>query len=341
MTARWALTRYAVTGGTGTLGRAIIRRLVEDGSAERVVSVSRDEVKIGQLLDEYGLHGVVRPLLGDVRDAPQGGVSVRLVQAFAGCQVVIHAAALKRIQQGAYSPFEMQKTNIDGTVNVIHAAAEAGVERLVVVSSDKACEPINLYGATKLVAEHLAVQANAYTWPKGLRIGVVRYGNVLGSRGSVLEVWARQLAAGGPLTISDPTMTRFVITQDQAARFVLDAVYDVQGGEVFVPILPACTVGDLANAFFAVHEPPEGQQVIVTGMRPGGEKHHERLLNPEEAAHRLRARDGRYVVTPSHREWTAEPYLGEETAIVGQPYDSAHAPKLTSDQLVKLIEEAA
>ena len=335
MTDRWAIARYAVTGGTGFLGRAIIRRLLADGSAERIVSVARDEVKRDDLLEEFGHDPRLRAMLGDVRDRE------RMEDAFAGCQAVIHAAALKRVGTGAYDADEMTKTNILGTRAVIRAALAAGVERLIVVSSDKACEPTNHYGKTKAAAEDLAVNANTYAYPRGLRIGCVRYGNVLGSRGSVLELWDRQLAEGNAAGLTDARMTRFIITIEQAVHFVLDAAYDVEGGEIFVPVLPAARIEDLFVAFYLAGPMARGADLVRLGFRPGGEKLHERLLTDEEASHRLAdAGPGRYAVLPTHREWSAEPYPWKPTTL-DAPYDSGTAPKLTYSELLDMMRGLA
>lgn len=280
--------KVAITGGTGTLGRVLIPRLLVDG-AERVVSVSRDEVKADALTAEFP-HPNLRVFLGDVRDQQ------RLEQVFAGCDTVVHAAALKRVTSG-YSPSEMIKTNIGGTINVIQAAKEAGCSRVLFVSSDKAVHATNLYGATKFTAECYAVQSNSYTFPAGLRVSCTRYGNVLGSRGSVTEIWAA-LPQEVPIPITHPEMTRFMITQEQAVGFILQALSVMQGGEVFVPTLPAFSVVDLAQALYP------GRPVRFLGLREGGEKVHESLVSDEEWG-RLCWSDVGVEIRPSFNTWEA------------------------------------
>lgn len=280
-----------VTGATGTFGRAFLRRVLPDSRWERVVAYSRDEVKQAALLGEFD-SGKLRLFLGDVRDPS------RLAMAFRGVETVVHAAALKRVDAGAYSPSEMIHTNIVGTMNVVGAAIQAGVRRVVVISSDKAVAATNIYGATKFCAETFAVQANAYGHPSGTRIAAVRYGNVLGSRGSVLHVWRDQVARGVPVTITDPQMSRFIMTIEQAVNLVLFALDAMHGGEVMVPLLPSAHMDLLAHAVAGADYPTQ-----VTGLRPGGEKLAESLLNEEEPARTYQV--GRYfVVTPSHHEWT-------------------------------------
>jgi FlaA1/EpsC-like NDP-sugar epimerase len=185
------------------------------------------------------------------------------------------------------------------------------------------------------VGECLAVQANATYFPRGTAISCVRYGNVLDSRGSALEIWRRQLADGMPLTLTDPAMTRFIITADEAVQFVLDAAYDMEGGEVFVPILPAATIGDLATAL-ALEAGVEDPPFLITGPRPGGEKYHESLLNGEERRHRLRLHAAKYAVIPTHREWSRTPYTGEPI-VLDEPYTSETAPRLTVGVIRSLL----
>lgn len=286
--------RVLVTGGSGTFGRAFIRRFVR--RADAVVSFSRDEQKAAALVEEFKDAKPFKAFLGDVRDRE------RLKMAMSGVDVVVHAAALKRIDVGAYSPGELVQTNIFGTMNVVNAAIEAHVRSVVVISSDKAVAPTNLYGATKLCAETYAVQSNAYGYPKGTKISCVRYGNIIGSRGSVYHIWKKQAEAGERLTMTDPNMTRFVMTIEEAVDLVDFAITHAEGGEVFLPMLPACAMGTFAGAVAPNHE------WEIIGRRPGGEKDHESLLNEEEIF-RTRYADGIYLaVLPTHREWTSEEY---------------------------------
>jgi UDP-N-acetylglucosamine 4,6-dehydratase len=289
--------RVCITGGTGTFGRAMVRTLLARG-AERVVVLSRDEVKQGDLATALGHPSALRCLLGDVRDRG------RLVQAFWGCEVVIHAAALKRVDQVAYDPAEALATNVLGTQHVCEAAVAAGVRQVVVLSSDKAVAPTTYYGATKMLAESLAVAYNAYSVPRGTAIACTRYGNVAGSRGSVLEVWRRALRTGAPIRLTDPTMTRFWMTLHEAVDLVLRTLRFMRGGEIVVPELPAFRLGDLAAAVAGPEYP-----VQCVGLRPGGEKWHEELLTAEEVRRTVaRVAEVVYVVQPSHRSWSAVPY---------------------------------
>lgn len=287
-----------ITGATGTFGRAFLRRVLTDGTYGRVVAFSRDEVKQAALKDEFGEKPGFKLFLGDVRDAQ------RLGMAMSGVDTVVHAAALKRVDAGSYSPSEMIATNVIGTMNVVNAAILNRVPRVVVISSDKAVHPTNIYGASKYMGECYAVQANAYGFPTGTRIAAVRYGNILGSRGSVIHIWRDQLKRGLPLTVTDPRMTRFIMTIEHAVDLVLFAIQNMAGGEVFIPALPSATIGNLLEAV----APPADHPVTYTGLRPGGEKLAESLLNEEEPCRtRQCPDDDYYVITPSHHDWTADP----------------------------------
>lgn len=301
------MSRFLITGGTGTFGRAFIARILDRPDTERLVCFSRDEVKQGELASRYGgfNHPRLRLFLGDIRDTS------RLTQAMHGIDVVIHAAALKRVEQGAYSPFEMVQTNILGTRNVIEAAATAGVSNVMVLSSDKAVAPWTLYGGTKFCAEQLAVYANSYTYPRGTRIAAVRYGNVFGSRGSVIDVWRQYAQRGDMLPITSPHMTRFWITLDEAIDLVVRALPCVQGGEIFVPVLPSVHMVDVAQAVAAEAGAQLPYPLQLIGLRPGGEKLHEELLTIEEVPRTYGDVDRVfYAVTPSHRLWSGEPWVG-------------------------------
>lgn len=296
------MSSILITGGTGTLGRALIRRIRRDGMWERVICLSRDEVKQAQVRAEF--QDFPRLFLGDVRDRQ------RLAVAFRGVETVVHAAALKRVDAGAYSPSEMKATNVDGTMNVVDMAIQEGVRRVVVVSSDKGVAPTNIYGKSKSLAEDLAINANSYGYAAGTHICAVRYGNVLGSRGSVIGLWRDQLARGEPLTVTDPRMTRFVMTIEQAVDLVLHAIGAMIGGEVFVPLLPSAQILALARAVAN----NDHVRYECVGMRAGGEKLSEALLNEEEPS-RTRLLRGHYVVTPSHHEWVGgQPWPGEALA---------------------------
>ena len=287
-----------ITGGTGTFGRAFIRAAIESGRYDRIVSLSRDEQKVASVNEEFGSFPGFRAFIGDVRDRD------RLRDACRGIDTVIAAAALKRVDSTCYNPDELYKTNVAGVDNTIRAAADCGVQRVLVVSSDKACAPTNPYGVSKAMAESCSTSANVWAYPRGTRISVVRYGNVLGSRGSVIGIWKSQLAARQPLTITDHRMTRFVLTIEQAVAFSERALACMEGGEIFVPVLPSAEIPELARAVGG-----ERCGIVETGLRPGGEKLAEALLNEEEPS-RTVVRDGMYVITPSHHEWRATPFEG-------------------------------
>ena len=297
--------RIAITGGSGSLGRALVTRLIADG-ADRIVTFSRDEAKRAALHRDFGAHPGFRACAGDVRDRD------RLVSLFRGCDVVLHGAARKVVTAHPDEPEELLKTNVLGTVNVIEAAAQAGVGRVLIVSSDKAVEAINCYGVSKAMAEHLAVASNVRLFPRGTRVAVVRYGNVLASSGSVVQLWRDQLARGERLQVSDDRMTRFWLSLPQAAGFVLEAIARLRGGEIFVPHLPAAPLLTLAQALAGDFPDGDGPLGIGIGIRPGGEKLHESLLSESEIR-RARQASAFYVVAPyQHDEmWDSRPWTGE------------------------------
>ncbi len=287
--------RILVTGGTGSFGQAAIRRLLvereqidvtpagaveiqtlEGGPANHdLIVFSRDELKQHEMREAGLVDERLRYFIGDVRDVG------RLRRAMRGVDVVIHAAALKQVDSCEYNPLEAKKTNIDGTANVIDAALDCGVGKVLMVGTDKAVDPVNLYGATKLVAEKLMVDANAYSGKDGTRFSSTRYGNVISSRGSVLPRFMAQYAAAEPLTVTDPNMTRFVITIDQAVAFVLDCLSRMRGGEVFVPRLKTVAVVTVAKAVIGGHNWRVGDEHRIVGRRLG-EKQHELLISANE-----------------------------------------------------------
>jgi UDP-N-acetylglucosamine 4,6-dehydratase len=273
-----------ITGGTGSFGRAFVTHAITNYEPRKLIILSRDELKQHEMRTRGYDHPCLRYFIGNVRDLP------RLRRAFAGVDIIIHAAALKQVPACEYSPFEATKTNILGAQNVIEAALDCGVGQVLALSSDKCVQPANLYGATKLVMEKLFVHANAYAPDGGTRFSCVRYGNVVGSRGSVIPLFMRQLLAPEPLTITDERMTRFWITLDQAVRFVVRCLSDMRGGEVFVPRIPSMRIVDLARAIA-----PDREQVVV-GIRPG-EKLHEVLVSADESRHTYRD-GGRYIILP-------------------------------------------
>ncbi len=270
-----------VTGGTGSFGRRYVKHLIEQSEAKKIIVFSRDERKQHQMQQE--LHDSrLRFFLGDVRDLP------RLERALYGVDIVVHAAALKQIPMLEYNPFEAVKTNIIGSQNVIDAAIDLSVKKVLLISTDKAAQPINLYGSTKLCAEKLFINGNSYSRGQ-TSLSCVRYGNVIGSRGSIVETLMNNREAK-KVFITDERMTRFWITYDQAMGLVDFALHSMIGGEIFIPKIPSMKLVDLFMALT-----PQAEREIV-GIRPG-EKLHEVLLTNEEARHALELEDY-YVILP-------------------------------------------
>lgn len=260
-----------VTGGTGSFGKKFITKALTLG-VKKIIVFSRDELKQYEMKQEFQDERI-RFFIGDVRDKD------RLYRAFDGVDIVIHAAAMKHVDACEYNPFEAVKTNIHGAQNIIEAAIDRGVEKVVALSTDKACSPVNLYGATKLASDKLFVAANAYVGEKKTQFSVVRYGNVVGSRGSVVPFF-KKIRETGVVPITDERMTRFWITLEQGVQFVLDSLVRMQGGEIFVPKIPSMNIMDLAKAIA-----PECETKIV-GIRPG-EKLHEAMIMEDDARHTL------------------------------------------------------
>ncbi len=258
-----------ITGGTGTFGKAFTRLLLENSKARRIIIFSRDELKQSQLIEDYkDYKDRVRFFLGDIRDKD------RLMRAFKGVDIIAHAAALKHVPILEYNPFEAVKTNVLGTQNIVDAAIDCGVERVLFISTDKAVNPINLYGATKLAAEKLVIAANSYGAGKTL-FSVLRYGNVLGSRGSLLDNLKKQMETGS-VKLTDERMTRFWIRIEDAVKFAAYSLVNMMGGETFIPRLPSMKIKTLLETL------SEGHKIEVVGIRPG-EKLHEALITEEEA----------------------------------------------------------
>lgn len=290
--------RVTVTGGSGSLGRALIRRLIDDG-AERIATFTRSQHTRDALTREFGSYpGITDRIYWHDLSSVE-----RLERTFTGCEVVIHAAAAKVVGAHPDEGEGLHATNVEGTRNVLDAAERAGVRKVLVISSDKAVQPTNAYGISKAEAEQMAVKANAHAWPRGCRISVLRYGNVLASNGSVVQRWRSQIANCEWLQVSDERMTRFWVTLDQAVEFVLQAVSMMRGGEIFVPNIPAAPITLLAEALGG--KPP----YRVTGIRPGGEKLHESMLSEDEVRRALQWR-GFYVVPPAMRTWDSTPWPG-------------------------------
>lgn len=287
-----------ITGGTGSFGKAFLNAVLENHDPQRVAIFSRDELKQYEMKQAYGDDPRIRFFVGDIRDRE------RLDMAMYGVDYVVHAAALKQVDTAEYNPMEYVKTNILGSENVMLAAINAGVKKVVALSTDKASSPVNLYGATKLTADKLFVSGNHYSYARGTKFAVVRYGNVMGSRGSVIPFFRRIAETGATLPITDFRMTRFWITLPQAVDFVIDSFEQMDGGELYVPRIPSMKVTDLAKAIA-----PDAELVEV-GIRPG-EKLHEEMISPEDARRAIR-QESRYVVGPTLAEWTYKTPDGEE-----------------------------
>lgn len=285
-----------VTGGTGSFGKKFIEIVLARYQPRKVIVFSRDELKQYEMHQSLtDPHERVRYFLGDVRDRD------RLYRAMDGVDVVVHAAALKQVPACEYNPIEAVKTNVLGAANLIDAAIDRNVKSVIALSTDKAANPINLYGATKLCSDKLFVAANSYSGQHGTRFSVVRYGNVVGSRGSVVPHFLKQRATG-TLPITDPRMTRFWITLEQGVDFVLSSLAIQQGGELFVPKIPSMNIMDLARAIA-----PECRTKVI-GIRPG-EKLHEILLSQDDAPHTVEYED-RYVILPAFHDWTVSTHTG-------------------------------
>ncbi|HSN76314.1 MAG TPA: UDP-N-acetylglucosamine 4,6-dehydratase (inverting) [Anaerolineae bacterium] len=287
----WNDMTVLVTGGTGSFGKKFLEIMLAEFHPKKLIVLSRDEQKQHEMRTSGFDHPSMRYFIGDVRDRE------RLRRAFRGVDVVVHAAALKQVPACEYNPLEAVKTNIDGAVNVIDAAIDTGVKKVMALSTDKAVNPVNLYGATKLVAEKLFVQANAYSGRSPTRFSCVRYGNVVGSRGSVIPLFLQQ-RQNGQVTITDPRMTRFWIKLEHGVQFVIRGIEQMQGGEVFVPKIPSTNIMDLVTAI------APNCQVQQIGIRPG-EKLHEVLISEDEAHHTLEL-DTMFVVQPTQPWWTSE-----------------------------------
>ena len=289
-------TSILITGGTGSLGKALIGHLLENSKTRRIAIFSRDELKQLELRNYFNNDSRLRWFLGDVRDIE------RLKRAFHGVDLVIHAAALKQVDTGEYNPMEFIKTNVLGSQNVIDAAIETKVKKVVALSTDKASSPINLYGATKLTADKLFVAANNYSMAYGTAFCVVRYGNVMGSRGSVIPFFRQIAESGKPLPLTDLRMTRFWISIQQAVEFVVESFEIMQGGELYVPRIPSMKLTDLAKAV------APDSKIIEIGMRPG-EKLHEEMISADDSRRAILIGD-RYVVTPVVSEWGYKEPIG-------------------------------
>ncbi|HEY9688081.1 MAG TPA: UDP-N-acetylglucosamine 4,6-dehydratase (inverting) [Coleofasciculaceae cyanobacterium] len=320
-----------VTGGTGSFGKEAIRTILKNYQPKKVIVFSRDEFKQFEMQQEF-THPAMRYFIGDVRDAE------RLRRAMDGVNYVIHAAALKQVPAAEYNPIECVKTNVHGAENIINASIDSGVERVIALSTDKAANPVNLYGATKLVSDKLFVAGNSLVGSRKTRFAVVRYGNVVGSRGSVIPFFKKILEQGATeVPITDPQMTRFWITLPQGVNFVLKSFARMHGGEVFVPKIPSMRITDLAEAI----APGVPQKVV--GIRPG-EKVHETMC-PADDSHLTLEFEDHFVIKPTINFAEVVDYTKNVLGETGQPvphgfeYNSGTNPDfMTKEQLHAMLD---
>ena len=327
-------TSILITGGTGSFGKHLIKTILKQHQPERIIVYSRDELKQFEMQNSKIFANekvLIRYFIGDIRDFK------RLKKAMEDVNIVVHAAALKQVPATEYNPFEAVKTNVIGAQNVIDAAFEANVEKVVALSTDKAAAPINLYGATKLTSDKLFIAANNYKGKHDIKFSVVRYGNVMGSRGSVIPFFLKQ-KENGVLHITDNRMTRFNITLQQGVDFVLQCLERMWGGELFVPKIPSYRILDVAKAVA-----PECKQNIV-GIRPG-EKLHEEMITQSDALNTIEFEDY-YVILPSIRLWSKEKFINKSNFRKGRPCEEGFSYNsntnqhfLSVNELKKLIEE--
>ena len=320
-----------ITGGTGSFGRRFVARVLEKyPDLERLVVFSRDELKQYEMSQVFPHEKFpcIRFFLGDVRDRP------RLLRAFEGIDTVVHAAALKQVPAAEYNPMEFVKTNVLGAENVVEAALDSGVNKVVALSTDKACAPVNLYGATKLCSDKIFVAANNYAGRShSLALSVVRYGNVMGSRGSVIPFFLEKSSLGEPLPITHPEMTRFNITLDEGVDLVMRALEDSLGGEIFVPRIPSYRITDVAESIAPGADHP------IVGIRPG-EKIHEEMISDADAPMTVDL-GSHFAILPSAGDQLLDQYLeklGGKLVPEGFRYNSAtNDDFLTAEQIRQLI----
>ncbi len=320
----WQEQVVLVTGGTGSFGRKFVEVMLSNYHPQKLIIFSRDELKQHDMRSGGFDHPSLRYFIGDVRD-PQ-----RLQRALSGVTIVVHAAALKQVPACEYNPFEAIQTNIMGGRNVIDAAIDQGVHRVLALSTDKAVNPINLYGATKLCAEKMFVQANAYAGAQDTRFSCARYGNVVGSRGSVIPVFIEQRKRG-KITVTDARMTRFWLTLEHGVKFVIHCIEQMHGGEIFVPKIPSMRLTDMAETI------APGCEIECIGIRPG-EKLHEVLVSEDEARNTVEL-DDMFVIQPAHSWWSAQNWKGARALADGFRYSSdSNDCWLGAEELRALIE---
>ena len=320
----WENQSILLTGGTGSFGKHFCSIMIEKYKPKVIRVYSRDELKQHEMRQQFG-EDYIRYFIGDVRDAD------RLRRAMEGVDIVVHAAALKQVPACEYNPLEAVKTNIHGAQNVIDAAIDTGVKKVIALSTDKAVNPVNLYGATKLCADKIVIQGNSYAGARDTRFSCVRYGNVIGSRGSVIPLFKTQRKTG-KITITDKRMTRFWLTLDQAVELVVKAFCHMQGGEIFVPKIPSMRIMDLAKAVA-----PECD-IDIIGIRPG-EKLHEALITEEEGRNAVEYH-GMYVVQPNYSWWQRQNYKSGRKLPEGFTYTSNNNDMwLSIEDLREIVHE--
>jgi UDP-N-acetylglucosamine 4,6-dehydratase len=312
-----------VTGGTGSFGKKFIEIALSKYKPKKIIVFSRDELKQSEMQEQFKAQKhLLRYFIGDVRDQE------RLYRAFHGVDIVIHAAALKQVPAMEYNPFEAIKTNVIGAENVINASIDQGIEKVIALSTDKAANPISLYGATKLCSDKLFVSANSYSGAGKTRFSIVRYGNVMGSRGSVIPLFLEQRKTG-TLSITDERMTRFWITLEQGVNFVIKCLGIMQGGEIFVPKIPSMKVVDLARAMA-----PKCKLKMI-GIRPG-EKLHEAMILEDDARNTLEFPD-HFVIQPTFKWWKKGDHKGGKKLPEGFKYSSDNNTWWLSEKELKKI----
>jgi len=314
-----------LTGGSGSFGNKFTEIVLNEYEPDSIRIFSRGEKKQLDMKNKFN-DGRLRFFIGDVRDKD------RLHRAMSDVDIVVHAAALKQVPACEYNPIEAVRTNVDGGINIIDTAIDNKIDRVMAISTDKAVHPVNLYGATKMTAEKLFIQGNTYSGFIGTKFSCVRYGNVIGSRGSVIPLFLEQKKKG-VITITDENMTRFWITLEQGVRFVIDCIRKMQGGEIFVPKIPSMKISDLADAI----APGVKQKVI--GIRPG-EKIHEILLTEDESRHSKEFDHG-FMIEPEYPFWTERTFKDYKKISEGFRYSSDNNTQwLTKKELMNIIKEA-
>ncbi len=321
----WADLNILITGGTGSFGKKFVEIMLRDYKPKKLIIFSRDELKQHEMKVNGFNDPSLRFFIGDVRDKN------RLKRAMREVDMVIHAAALKQVPSCEYNPFEAVKTNILGAQNIIDAAIDCKVKKIVALSTDKAVNPVNLYGATKLCSDKIFIQGNSYSGNQGTQFSCVRYGNVIGSRGSVIPLFSEQRKTG-KITITDKRMTRFWLSLKQAVGVVVKALSHMQGGEIFVPKIPSMKIMDLAEAI------APGCEIEIIGIRPG-EKLHEALITEEDGRSTVDY-DGLYVILPQFSWWHRKNYKSAKRLPEGFSYTSNNNDLwLTLEQLKNMAHE--